>query len=57
MGFRGDDILKSMKIEKPEIPIVIHTGWNENGLKERLLAEGADAIVEKGCALAEVMGF
>lgn len=54
-GFRGDEFLKLMKEEAPEIPIVIHTGWNEQGLKERLLAEGADAFIEKGCRIEKVM--
>ena len=52
---RGDHLLKLMKCKRPEIPIIMVTGYSH--LKKELLSQGADEFMEKPVQLADFFKF
>ena len=46
-GLNGIDFLKECKIARPDIPIILLTGYGTHELEEEALREGAYALIQK----------
>lgn len=55
--FPGEEVLKRIKKFLPQIRVIVVSGSQEAGIKERILKLGADAYFEKGeASFTEITG-
>ncbi|MBD3209816.1 response regulator [Candidatus Micrarchaeota archaeon] len=50
----GFDLLKQIKKEAPDSVVIIHSGGVNSMMKELLISEGADRVIEKGDSHQEI---
>ncbi|MGD9141364.1 MAG: response regulator [bacterium] len=53
-GMDGTALLKAIKTDHPEIPVVIITGYGTFHTEKRVMREGADGYISKPCTLAKL---
>ena len=53
-GIDGLELLKRVKKERPDIPVILMTGVTMNGIRTRALQEGADGFLDKPFRLAVI---
>jgi DNA-binding NtrC family response regulator len=53
-GMDGTALLKAVKTDHPDIPVVIITGYGTFHTEKRVMREGADGYISKPCTLAKL---
>ena len=55
-GGGGLALLDRLSGQRPRVPVVLLTGYDDPGLRSRALAAGAVAFLSKGCTADEICG-
>jgi DNA-binding NtrC family response regulator len=53
-GMDGTTLLKSIKSTRPDLPVVIITGYGTFHTEKRVMKEGADGYISKPCTLSKI---
>jgi DNA-binding NtrC family response regulator len=53
-GMDGTALLRSIKSSKPDLPVVIITGYGTFHTEKRVMREGADGYISKPCTLSKI---
>jgi DNA-binding NtrC family response regulator len=53
-GMDGTALLRAVKSSKPELPVVIITGYGTFHTEKRVMREGADGYISKPCTLSKI---
>lgn len=55
-GFSGLDLLRKIKPLRPDLPIIIISGYVDDALRSKALDEGASSVISKTSDLSELCG-
>jgi len=53
-GMDGTALLRSIKSSRPDLPVVIITGYGTFHTEKRVMREGADGYISKPCTLSKI---